>query len=271
MMGHSQPCRNAPPLTSSEFISRAFVPGFRSGASVLRTDEKPAVARAKREKVLAIEGPDLARHRTDIRVDATQARISYGTESGKAEEWVLATSTITSMPVPMTGAETRQEMTVVDDVIGFKAPAGELDTNERLFAAILSSYRLNPAYEKAVRNVIISVSEIRTQGQTAQIQSLRQQSRRIFDDWNASIDRRDAEWTQRMAVQDQVQRQFTEAIRGTQTFADPYDSGTSWELTNDYEYVWKTATDEFILTNDINYNPNVDLNSNDWQQMRATR
>jgi hypothetical protein len=72
-----------------------------------------------------------------------------------------------------------------------------------------------------------------------------------------------------MASQDRVHRQFVEAIRGTQSYVDPHSAGTSWELPNEYEHVWKTASDEFILTNDVNYDPNVANQESKWERMRT--
>ncbi len=272
MMSNTEPCRTAPPMSSAEFISKAFIPGFRTGARVLKTLSRPKVALAQREKVLAIEGEDIPRYHVNIRTDAVQARIAYPTDAGNAEEWVLATSTISSMPMmtPM-GMQTMQQTTFMENVLGFKTPAGELDKNERLFATIIASFKINPAYEMAVRNTIIQVSQTKVAGQMEQIRAARARSRRLFRDWNASIDRRDKEWKQRMAASDKVNRQFTEAIRGTQTFHDPFDSDKSWELTNDYKYVWKTPTDEFIMTNDINFNPNEALNNDNWEKMQTVK
>ncbi len=271
MMSGTQPCRVAPPLRSSEFVSRAFVPGFRPGATIVETRQRTGAAEAQYRKTMAIEGAEIARYGSRLDVDATQSRIAYHSEKGSMEEWVLATSSVLSVPMLTGFQQGLNQMTFVENVLGFRTPSGELDANERLFTTIIASFQINPAYEMAVRNVIMRVGEIQIQGQMALLQSIREQNRRLFRDWNASIDRRDAEWTQRMAVQDQVYRQFNEAIRGTQSFTDPHSPDQAWEMTNDFEYVWKTANDEFILTNDINYNPNVDLNSNDREQMRRSR
>lgn len=100
------------------------------------------------------------------RFDAAQARIAYDTEAGRLEESVLATSTISAL-----GAPVGMEMAFVENVLGFATPASELEAGERLFGAILA------AYEEAVRQVIERVHQTQIQGQWAQIQALRSQSR----------------------------------------------------------------------------------------------
>ncbi|MFQ5675885.1 MAG: hypothetical protein ACE5G1_08325 [bacterium] len=272
MMAASNPCRMAPPLSSAEFISRIFVPGFRPNARVLETEPRPQAAEAQRAKVMAFEGAEMAKYQVQLKTDAAQSRIVYESNAGKKEEWVLATTTLSQMPVQgVYGGSTPLLSTFVENVLGFMVPQSEMEKNKALFATIVASYRVNPVYEKAVRDVLMTVNQIRVSGQIAQINRIRQQTAQLFDDWNAGIDRRDAEWSQRMAASDRVNRQFTEAIRGTQTLSDPDDAGRSWELPNDYQYVWKTPLDEFIMTNDINFNPNVVFDHDNWQKMQTAR
>jgi hypothetical protein len=271
-MRASLSCRQAQPLKAADFVAQVFIPGFRPGARILQTEARPEAAQAMHEKVVAYEGADLERYQVRFNVDAVETRLAYDSQAGNVEEWLLATSTVSSMPTAgVMGGTTQLLSTFVENVLGFSTPANELDANRRLFAVIIASFRVNPVWEKAVREVMTNVGQIRMAGQLAQIEEIRRRTSQLFSEWNASIDRRDAEWTQRMAAQDRLFQNFTEAIRGTQTFNDPYDSGKSWEMTNEYQYVWKTPLDEFILTNDINFNPNVALKSSDWEQMRVAR
>lgn len=256
-------CATARPMSPADFIRQAFVPGFRPAASVSGIEARPGAAEAYHRHVLRREGEQLRRSGVRVQVDAAEARLRYDTGSGPAEEWVVATSTVGTLDV--------LQMTFIENVMSFGAPASELDASRRLFGAIVGSYRINPVWERAVMNVIESVSAAQAAGRIAEIGRIRADSRRLFDEWSASVDRRDTDWRRRMAADDDLHRQFTEAIRGTETYRDPLDSGVSWELPNDYEYVWKTATDEFILTNNVDYNPNEALNSSDWEQMRVER
>lgn len=271
-MRASQPCRFAQPLNAANFISQAFIPGYRPGAKILKTEQRPEAAKAMHNKVIAYEGSDLQRYQVSFNVDAVEATLAYASQAGNVKEWVLATSTITKMPTPdIYGGTTQMVNTFAENILGFSAPADELDANRKLFAVIIASFRINPEWEKAVRDVMESVNSKRVAGQLAQIKAIRQQTSRLFSEWDAAIDRRDAAWTKRMESQDKLFQNFTEAIRGTETFRDPIDASKSWELTNEYEYVWKTPLDEFIMTNDINYNPNVELNSSDWQKMKVAK
>jgi hypothetical protein len=272
IMGAGLPCHSAPPVSASDYVSQVFVPGFRSGATVLDLQARPEAARAMHQKILAYEGSDIARYQGTVQVEAVEGRIAYDGRSGRMEERLLATTTVATVPMTSaTGGMTQMLSTFAEHVLGFSAPAGELDANSGLYGVMISSFRINPVWEKAVRDVMTAVNQRRVAGQLAAINAIRSQTGRLFDEWNRSIDRRDAEWTQRMHAQDRVFRNFTEAIRGTQTFADPHAPGGAWEMSNAYEYVWKSPTDEFVLTNDINFNPNVALQRNDWAQMKAIK
>ena len=58
-------------------------------------------------------------------------------------------------------------------------------------------------------------------------------------------------------------------IRGVQTFRDPTTGGTM-ELSNQYGHAWLNGSNEYIMSDDPNFNPNGPLNGN-WNQLQAVR
>ncbi|MGI9484937.1 MAG: hypothetical protein ACR2RF_03440, partial [Geminicoccaceae bacterium] len=78
------------------------------------------------------------------------------------------------------------------------------------------------------------------------------------------------DWKRQMDQQDRTHQRWNEAIRGTATFQDPESPDASYELTNDYEHVWRSGTDEIILTNDPNYNPNESVGGG-WNPLRRVQ
>jgi hypothetical protein len=58
-------------------------------------------------------------------------------------------------------------------------------------------------------------------------------------------------------------------IRGVQIFRDPTTGGTM-ELSNQYDHAWLNGSNEYIMSDDPNFNPNGQLSGN-WNQLRAVR
>jgi hypothetical protein len=47
-------------------------------------------------------------------------------------------------------------------------------------------------------------------------------------------------------------------LRGVQTFRDP-STGQTMELSNQYDHAWLNGNDEYIMSDDPNFNPNAQL------------
>ena len=57
---------------------------------------------------------------------------------------------------------------------------------------------------------------------------------------------------------DYIMREQTEATLGFETYNDPINGGTV-ELDSNYNHAWQLNDGSFMLSNDANFNPNVDL------------
>ena len=237
-------CPVSQPFDAANYVARYFVPGYRQGAAVISSEQQPAVAQAAYDKLIQQGGSIF-----NPRFDATRSRISFSGPSGATEEWVLVT-----VGVLHTGGSSL--LTMADGVASFRAPQGQLDRHERLFSTMVGSMRANPVHVNAVRAVNQQIIEIQNRGFRERMEIIRGTTRRIFDDWNESIEQRDIDWRRQMDQQDRTHQRWNEAIRGTATYEDPESPGASYELSSDYEHVWRSGIDEIILTNDPNYNPN---------------
>ena len=58
-------------------------------------------------------------------------------------------------------------------------------------------------------------------------------------------------------------------IRGVQTFRDP-STGHTMELSNQYDHAWLNGANEYVMSDDPNFNPNTHL-SGSWNQLQAVR
>ena len=66
-----------------------------------------------------------------------------------------------------------------------------------------------------------------------------------------------------------MSEQFSEYIRGVETYHDPYEDRPV-QLPSGYNDVWVSRNGEYVLTNDPNYNPNVSAQGT-WQRIEPTR
>jgi hypothetical protein len=70
---------------------------------------------------------------------------------------------------------------------------------------------------------------------------------------------------QQQAVNDRLAQQFSQAIRGVETYVDP-NTKEKVDLSAGYKQYWTNGQGEYILSNDVNFNPAVALREN-WRLM----
>jgi hypothetical protein len=58
-------------------------------------------------------------------------------------------------------------------------------------------------------------------------------------------------------------------IRGVQTFRDP-SNGATFELSNQYDHAWLNGSNEYVMSDDPNFNPNGKLNGS-WNSLQVVR
>ena len=69
------------------------------------------------------------------------------------------------------------------------------------------------------------------------------------------------------ATMDRINRNFSEYIRGVETYTNPFES-TQIQLPSGYNDAWVNARGEYLLSNDSNFNPNIGDNA-DWRRMNS--
>ncbi len=76
------------------------------------------------------------------------------------------------------------------------------------------------------------------------------------------------QWQDTNRRQDRLNREWSECIRGTETYKDPV-RGEPVELPSTHRHAWVSRGGEYILTDNPNYNPNVEQRG-DWVEMQPT-
>lgn len=68
-----------------------------------------------------------------------------------------------------------------------------------------------------------------------------------------------ASYNSRIGAMDRGSEQFSQTIRGVQTWTNPSSSGQSFELPQDYSNAWQLDDGTFVMTNNPDFNPWSDL------------
>lgn len=135
--------------------------------------------------------------------------------------------------------------------IGFavRAPAGQLDFT--LVEAVRRSVKADPAWLALMADHNQKMAGIAAKG-AADRQAIRQKTAEEI----AAINRQSYENTQ--ATNDRIHTKFSQSIRGVETYVDP-SSKERTELPNTHDHVWRLNDGSYLLTNDVNFQPNRDL------------
>jgi hypothetical protein len=257
----AQSCPIEPPFSAEEFLIGRLVAGFRRGAEVLERKPAPEVARAAQEKARA-QVASMGSN-PQLRVDAMRIKI----RSGNTEEWLLATTSTVAMQTMSPTAASQGQMgwqnyyyCLAENIYGLRAPAGELERNEPLLAAMIGSIRVNPEWEAAIAQVRSNIGRTIQQGIADRARIMRQAQQEIAD-----IQMRT--WEHSQATQDRVMTSWSQAIRGTASYIDPGGS-LEVELPDHYDTVWSNGLGEYALVTTPGLDPNQHLEGSwtEWQK-----
>jgi hypothetical protein len=236
------------------YIQQVVLPQFRRQVNPRIVGRKalPDVAKAV---AATVQEPGV--HKT---VKAERVRLEYQ-EGGRAiEEDVYCVLVYAQTPMlPGTTFWT------ADRLFAFKAAKGKLDGMGGLLHTMASSVKVNPAWFAKYQQVVA----LWQQGKMQSIRSAGELSRYIArtSDEISAMNRQAYE--ARQAANDRVNRNFSEYIRGVETYQNPVES-RSVELPSGYRDAWVSGNGEYVLSNDPNFNPNVGSTQN-WQRMKHAR
>ena len=205
--------------------------------------------------------PASAGGRSDnTRIDAARVRIAFDDEKGQpAEGWMAAAIVVHTMPGGGRGAAYDWHAV---NVLFFRTPKGQLDANDKLFKMIASTIRPEPEWQRWSNGVIASLYQEKQKQLAIQSQMIAQFRAHVADVINGVTANSMAGANQAFLGQDQN-------IRGVQTFRDP-TTGASYELSNLYDHAWLNGQNEYVMSDNPNFNPNGNLDGN-WTQLETAR
>ncbi len=239
---------------AQQYVQSVALPQYRQGvnARIVGRQELPEAARLT---AAAVQEPGAQK-----RVVAERLRIEYAERGLQIEEdiyCILVFAQIPTMPgVTLWGT---------DRIFSFRAEKGKLDAQAPLLHAMVFSVRINPSW----LNKYLQVQQMWIQNQMQAIRSAGELSRYLSRTSAEISDMNMRAWEERQASQDRLSREFSEYIRGVETYVDPL-AGRDVQLPSTYNEAWVGSNGEYILSNDPNFNPNVG-STQSWERMRPRR
>jgi len=195
------------------------------------------------------------------RTDGGRVRISYAREGVRVDEDVYGVIESYGFPIQsMYGAFTNVLWTG-EFLIAMSAPAGTLDSMGTLYRTMVTSIRVNPEWLSRYGQVVNYL----IQNQMRAIRSAGELSRIISRTHSEISDDMMRSWEGRQAVYDRLSESFSQNIRGVDEYYDPVN-GRPVELPAGYQNAWVNGLGEYVIADQVDFNPNVGSNQN-WQRM----
>lgn len=141
-----------------------------------------------------------------------------------------------------------------------RAPHGQLDF--KAAEMFRKSGRENPTWSSRIAQHNAKIAGI-------QIQGARERSRIIAQTGEEIRQMQADSWRQYNESSDRTAREASEAIRGVETYNDPYYGGTV-QLDNTYEHAWQLHDGSYVLSNDPFFDPHKNLGVGG-QRLQATQ
>lgn len=245
----------APPRDVEQYVRELFVPGYRAnvrGLKVVSATPLPAVAREV-EKNVVEQG-------VTKRVIAGKVRLEYE-ENGRAiAEDVYVTLVTAKSPLVPTMVQWSLE-----HQYSFRAPRAEIDALAPLLQAMVASFRIELPWYAGYAQVL----DMSRRNQLQSIRDAGEISKRISRNNDEILASMRSSWEARQTAQDRMAREFSEAIRGVETYDHPFEE-RAVQLPGGYDAVWVNRGGEYVLSNEAGYDPNVG-STQGWQRLEPTR
>jgi hypothetical protein len=258
--GNGKVCEVAKPSTAEQYFREKIMPILPKDTKLISIEPYPELNEIVRQQ-MALGPQD---NPNGLRIDSIRAHIEFdGTGKnnkaieGKQMEGWLTTAVVTrTYPV---GRGVLYDMHAVD-MMSLTTPKGQLAGNEKLFRVMMSSIRLMPEYVEFINKAIADLYQIQAKKEAGidhingDLQNFMMQTYQHISENSARVSQ------QGFLAADQN-------LRGVQTFRNP-STGQTMELSSQYDHAWLNGNDQYVMSDDPNFNPNAQLSGN-WNQLQA--
>jgi len=194
------------------------------------------------------------------RVSAGKVRLEYDENGRTIAEDVYITMVSARSPIVPNMVQWSLE-----HQYSFRAPKGEIDALAPLLQAMVASFRIELPWYAGYAQVL----DMSRRNQLQSIRDAGEISKRISRNNDEILASMRSSWEARQASQDRMAREFSESIRGVETYDHPFEE-RAVQLPGGYDDVWVNRSGEYVLSNEAGYDPNVGGTA-DWRRLERSK
>lgn len=243
------------PMNIREALRNLVLPRYRSMVSdlqILKEEPQPDLPQLVKSEAPISGGS----------AEGGKVRIRYNWQGNQYDEDIYGVVEIFRAPIASMFGMSEVIFWFVDYLFTFRAPAERLDATSEIFKVMISSFQLNPNWYAAYKSIIQQLA----QQQIQRIHHIGQIGQMLAQTGSDIRQQNLNDWYTRQATYDRLATDQSRAIRGVDGFFDPHREQVV-ELPSGYGHAWANNLGEYILTEDPNYNPNIESNQH-WELMQ---
>ncbi len=259
-------CDIMPPMGAADYLKQNLGK-IRPNAKLAGIEPATKILKILQDRARQTEQASQGRFQQHVRPDAIRARIRYSLNGQPVEEWILVVTMITSTTGPAFNAragKSTQSSTYNcrATMLAERAPQGQLDSNEKLFDLINSTYHVDPQWQGRVTQNALKIQQIRNKGIQDRANIVSKNAGDI-----RNIQQQAYENQQKGEAQSSAQ--FDQYLRGTETYQNP-NTGEKVDLDSSYGHAWVSNTGEYLLSDQATFDPNT-VSKDSWTPMEHSK
>jgi hypothetical protein len=245
-------CPVSKPLTAEQYFRQIVLNDLTPAMTVVSVEPFPLLEQIVRQQNgLAPADPANG----GVRVEAIRIRLEYQKDDKPMELWYSVALVTRTYRV---GRGSLYDIHAVGQT-ALGAPKGKLDGNDKLFRVVISSMQPTPRYTTYSNKWIASYYQTQANKEAA------------MDKIQADLDNFATQTYLHMSanaqrVSDIGFHASDQNLRDVQTYRDP-STGQTFELSNQYNHAWLNGSNQYVLSDDPNFNPNSQL-SGSWNELQ---
>ena len=155
-----------------------------------------------------------------------------------------------------------------DRSFSFRAPVGELQQTMPLFSTLANSLQMTQPWMNMKADLFAKIMKGSRETALANLRATQKRSAILSKTYSDVSDIMHEGYRSRSASNDAGHASFVRSIHEVDLYSTP-GSGTAVELPSGYNHVYSNGNDEYLLTNDALFDPNVDLGTGSWTTMQT--
>jgi Cysteine rich repeat len=248
-------CPVSTPLSAEQYFRQVVLSDLKPAMTVESVEPFPALEQIVRQR----NGlPPADSGNGGARVDAIRVRLAFQKDDKPMELWYSVALVTQTFRV---GRGYLYDLHAVGQV-ALGAPKGEIDARDKLFKVVVGSIQPLPRYTAFTNKWIASYYQTQATKEAA------------MDRIQADLDNFITQTYQHMSadaqrVSDIGFHATDQNLRDVQTYRDP-STGRTFELSNQYGHAWLNGADQYVMSDDPNFNPNATL-SGSWNELQPVQ